>query len=574
LGGVSLAVGPRGAPRGEPSVVVAADARLDNRAELIVQLRPDTAAAASGAELILAAYLAWGEDCARHLLGDFAFAIWDAGLGRMLCGRDQIGIAPLYFHLAPDRLVFASDIRAVIAHPQTPRALSEREIVRHLRFAQYAAPETTFFAAVAKLPAARGLAVTADAQRTRAYWSPLEAPAVRLAAPADYAERLGELLDEAVACRLPPAGPVGVHASGGLDSSAIALLAQRRLAGSDRPLVGFSWLPRSAADAERAIPEQQATARLAACGLAIEHVDPSEDDMMAWLAHDVAAGGWSDLVYEWPVRRLAQAAGVAVMLSGWGGDEVASGGDRGQHAALFWSGRWAALGRRLAEDVQGHPRPWLGRLGQLHRQVWRASLPDRVAIGPHPLDMAAKTGLRRGLVSRYPRQDAGRRGPPSIGVAATQARRLTDGHLQMRTEAWAAQGAVDGVTYRYPMLDRRVLELCLGAPPEVFTHPALTRPLMRQALDGIVPDAIRMANTKAEPVRVARLVDLRLAAAERWLAERSPAMGDALERAERYFDVAQLRRPPPTEAARLDRLARAIVVSRQIQVVMLLHAYP
>jgi hypothetical protein len=84
------------------------------------------------------------------------------------------------------------------------------------------------------------------------------------------------------------------------------------------------------------------------------------------------------------------------------------------------------------------------------------------------------------------------------GVHAVQAQRLTMGHLQARMEVWATQGAQDGIEYRYPLLDRRLLEFCLGAPEELLQPTASTpRPLLRNAVRGLLPDSIRLANVKA-----------------------------------------------------------------------------
>jgi asparagine synthase (glutamine-hydrolysing) len=159
----------------------------------------------------------------------------------------------------------------------------------------------------------------------------------------------------------------------------------------------------------------------------------------------------------------------------------------------------------------------------------------------------------------------------AVSVRATQARRLLDGHLQQRMEAWAAHGAADGVDYRYPLLDRRLLEFCFGLPPDAFAPTDPPRPLLRAAMAGLLPDPVRLAHIKAEPTRVARSVELTLAACRRWQAETLPTLDAAA--AERFFDVERLRRAPCDAATPTEKLALSLSLQRQIQVMTLLNAH-
>jgi len=106
----------------ETGCVITADVRLDNRDELLdafglLEQRDSI----GDAELILLAYLEWGEDCLDRLLGDFAFAIWDPRHQKLFCARDHFGMRPLYYHHAPGkRFLFASDARSILVLPQVP----------------------------------------------------------------------------------------------------------------------------------------------------------------------------------------------------------------------------------------------------------------------------------------------------------------------------------------------------------------------------------------------------------------------------------------------------------------------
>ena len=164
------------------------DARLDNRAELIAELSdelqrlqvlaepPQVLAAPLQDEivgdgaLILASYLRWGEDCAAHLLGDFAFALWDENQQRLFCARDHVGAKPFYYHHAPGALfAFGSEIKAIFELPDVPRARSEKRIAEYLIFA-FADYENTFYEEIMRLPAAHTLTVSRDAFKVQRYW--------------------------------------------------------------------------------------------------------------------------------------------------------------------------------------------------------------------------------------------------------------------------------------------------------------------------------------------------------------------------------------------------------------------
>src|SRR5262245_26319534 len=109
---------------------ITADVRLDNRVELIARLELAAEDRTIGdGELILRAYLRWGEECPARLLGDFAFVIWDPRSQRLFCARDHMGMRQLLYHHRPGtHFVFATEAGAVCAHPDVPRRINEGRI--------------------------------------------------------------------------------------------------------------------------------------------------------------------------------------------------------------------------------------------------------------------------------------------------------------------------------------------------------------------------------------------------------------------------------------------------------------
>src|SRR5262249_42628353 len=118
----------RGDAGGVPAI--AAEARLGNRDELLAALGPPGAAhpAIAAAALILAAYERWGEGCPAHLLGDFAFALWDGKRQALFCARDHFGVKQLYYHCTERAFAFATELGALLALPWVPRRLNEARV--------------------------------------------------------------------------------------------------------------------------------------------------------------------------------------------------------------------------------------------------------------------------------------------------------------------------------------------------------------------------------------------------------------------------------------------------------------
>ena len=197
-----------------PGPVVVADARLDDRDALCgaLGLPPAARAAHDDRALIAKAYRRWGADCPRHLLGDYAFAVWDAAKRTLFCARDHAGVRPFYYAETRRGFVFASAIEAVLAGPDVGHELDEFTVGMWLMRRDAALPATsTFFQAVRRLPPGHGLVVTNGAVRLQRYWRPEDVPRAAPASDDDYAEEFLALYSRAVKDRLCGPGRIGVH---------------------------------------------------------------------------------------------------------------------------------------------------------------------------------------------------------------------------------------------------------------------------------------------------------------------------------------------------------------------------
>lgn len=211
---------------------ITADARLDGREELIKKLKASGQNAlekACDAELILQAYQTWGNDLVYHLLGDFAFAVWDAKRRSLFCARDHFGVKPFYFASVGTSFVFSNTLNSIRCHPQVSNRLNKEAIADFLLCGYNPNPESTALADIQRLPPGHTLRVTADTapQRSR-YWElPVES-LLRYKRPDDYIEQFLGLFHQAVADRLRTRS-VSVLMSGGMDSTSVAATAFRIL---------------------------------------------------------------------------------------------------------------------------------------------------------------------------------------------------------------------------------------------------------------------------------------------------------------------------------------------------------
>jgi asparagine synthase (glutamine-hydrolysing) len=340
------------------------------------------------------------------------------------------------------------------------------------------------------------------------YWTPEPSREIRLASDAAYAEAVRALLQQAVHDRVRTVVPVGAHVSGGLDSSAVVCVAAARLRESAQSLTGFTWSwPPEATDDPQEGELPFIAAVCAYAGLTLHSPQSTLEAMRDALTMQCGPLGIMPLSAQiMAMHDLVHAQGVRVLLSGVGGDEVASFNGRGYWAALAQQGRWLSLARELAWSRQRNGTSWrhtiVGRVVEplLPATLWR--LYHR-ALGrqmrDQPLEwsciqpaLAHRLGLEEQL-----RRTALRVGP---GVRTNQLQFLLHGNLVTRMEEWGADAARWGLDYRYPLLDRRLLEFCLALPPEQYVRQGWTRYLFRRTIEALVPASLPWQRDKHDPV--------------------------------------------------------------------------
>ncbi len=473
-------------PAWNENFVLAADIRLDEPDDV----RDDAELAALLAKR--------GVTGLARLSGDFAFAAWNKNDRTLLCARDGFGVRPFFFaHRPGEFFVFASLPRGIHATGLVPRALDRDYVVSEF-LSRFDGPERSLFKGIARLAPGGWLKIgPGRSVETGFHWR-LDGgiAGTRRIAPDDAAAELARLVAGAVRRRLPSAGPVAAHLSGGVDSSAIAILAARSLRGAGRKLLAYSHAPAAFG-----------SYRFGGDGLFIAPVLRQEPDIV-WQSirvDDPAAYVFpkmdaDQLFPDDPShadnRIFADAAaqGAGALLSGWGGDEGASFTWRGVLAEALVNFRWGYLAAELRA------------LGSA-RAAWRAMAPFllpasllsgiRSMVGRTtalPLSVQAAGLLRATHV-------AGRRLIPT--PFPPDARRirfdlLTGPGLPRRAEIWTLLAARHGMAMRFPLLDRQVVEFALSLPSALFVRGGWSRRVFRDAMTGVLPDELRWKPTKAD----------------------------------------------------------------------------
>ena len=480
------------------------EGRLDNRAELCSALCDHAAAGPDRPEsdLVAAAYDRWGDPFIEHIEGDFALAVFDRRLNRLVLARDRVGLGLLCYTRTSDALLFGSDAKALLAYPGIKAIPDETALADFILYSLPADAETrTCFEGIHSLPPGHLLIATADDLTVRRYFEFDTTRRVRFDDVRDYAAALNDLFTAAVRKRLRGERPVAIEVSGGLDSSYIFCAAQRLVReepGLCPAVVGLNYggAPGTPSD-ERYFIEQIERAwhtkieRLPElAGFvegAAEEVWRSESphvDRLARLGHEM--------------RDRACAAGAGRLLTGHWGDQVMS--DSDYLLDLLRSGRWSLLRRHA-----GGWRIGVGRLAaRFARDVAIRRLPapilSRIRLARHQ-DGAWQSPwftprFRSLLRDRHAAERLMRRPGTHHAWAIYRQSQLAYHVSCMEWNVRVAAG--HDLEMAFPYLDCDLLQFLMSIPGDIQSHDGIPRGLLRQAMRGTVPDAIVDRRTKGE----------------------------------------------------------------------------
>lgn len=209
------------------NLILTADARIDNRDELFEKLRisKNDFNSITDADIILKSYQKWGDKCPSHLMGDFAFAIWDKTEKKFFATRDRFGTRPFYFSFNKGQLYFSSYLDALLDAIVDPFSLNDESIKSFCKFSTIKYEET-MYENILRIPPAYAFTFSVNGLKKERYWFPEKIKINYDVSLEDASKKVRELLFNAVESRLRVYGQWGCELSGGLDSSAVALIAK------------------------------------------------------------------------------------------------------------------------------------------------------------------------------------------------------------------------------------------------------------------------------------------------------------------------------------------------------------
>jgi asparagine synthase (glutamine-hydrolysing) len=503
LGHALARITPEAAREQQPLVdaasgcVIVLDGRLDNRAELRGSLGEyeRLLGQETDAAYALAGYLRWGDRAPEHLLGDFAFAVWDPRARQLLLACDPLGMRPLYYSTWGHRLTFASTLEQMLNDRALPREIDEAVLLQHLYPDSSAPRQGTCYREIRRLPGGHRLVAGERGPRRERYWRWPEQPTEPRQTRADDAEEFRAVFAEAVRCRLRSTAPVGVTLSGGLDSGAIASTAGYLHEQTDAPRIhAYSFVFDRFASCDERVYSQAAAARYGfphTCVLADDCWSLARFEEWRPVFSEPHFGGYEDAWYK--VLAQARADGVRAMLTGDGGDLLV-GGSPLHLSDWLLQGRWAAVytevrarARRAGQSPVRGVAPVLFCLLPvgLQRVLARSELPPTEPWVPAHL-------RRRYGPSRLLPLRAGRHA--WWYLLRDQIDQLGHGHHNAFKDR---QMRRFGLEVRQPFFDVRLIELVLRTPPEAFYRNGTTKVLLREALHDVLPPVIRDRGDKA-----------------------------------------------------------------------------
>lgn len=536
------------------SLVFVGDVRLGGRLSLAQTLgvSASEAAALTDAELAFLAYRRWGADSPEHLVGTFAFVVWDAEAQRVFCATDHMAMRPLFYSAGPWGFAVASEIKALWMYPEVPRRIDERAIGAYLQQGDPGATSRTFYRDVHKVPPASHLTWQAGEVKTHRYWELDWTSQVRFSSDEAHIEALRALFIEIMDDHVRSVTPVGVAMSGGLDSSSVACVAQDLMDARGGPAVrtysaifpSFTGKALEKLDERSYINAVNESRDFEVREVRADEVAPLELNEQFGPHLDQPLPSYMINIYlMWSFQGVAHQEGIRVMLDGLDGDSVLSHG-WGYIHELIYTGQWGLFEdviQALAERNGKLPGAYISRyvfpflhgrakagdwgtfreavdqlshrygLGKSHlwyRHGMRVRVPQRLASW-----LGVQQGAQKPFVGLQLMNDEF---AESLGLSAKdrQWTFYTFDHPRSdrafhynsieygvwpHSTGWVEQmGAFRQQEIGHPFFDRRLIEFCFASPPHLKLQDGWTRYYMRKAMDGIIPPKVQWRLTKAE----------------------------------------------------------------------------
>jgi asparagine synthase (glutamine-hydrolysing) len=478
------------------------DGRLDNRADLVRQLRDVLTVGSTDVEIVAAAYECWRSDCFGMLIGDWALSVWDVNSRSLILAKDPIGSRHLYYSFDSNQVTWSTILDPLVLFADRSFAMNEEYVAGWFSF--FPAAHLTPYVGIHSVPPSSSVFMQAGKHTVSKYWDFDPGKRIRYGTDAEYEEHFRAVFGEAVRRRLRSDSPILAELSGGMDSSSIVCMADTIIAR------GTAETPRLDTvsyynDSEPNWNERPYFTKVEEKrGRTGTHINVGKkESIMNELEGErsfAAAPGSGDRPNE-ASRQFAaclSSQGNRVVLSGIGGDEITGGvpTPAPELQNLLARGQFRRLAHQLKLWALNKRKPWFYLLFEAARGFFPPALVG-VPKNKRPAPWLNPDFVKRNRAALYGYESR----LELFGPLPTFQENVSTLQAVQRQLGCAALPSEPPYEKRYPYLDRGLLEFMYALPREQLVRPGQRRSLMRRGLVGIVPDELLNRKRKAYVVR-------------------------------------------------------------------------
>jgi asparagine synthase (glutamine-hydrolysing) len=443
-------------------------------------------------EAFFKAFKKWGLQCVNHLNGDFAVVLIDERQKQVHLFRDHIGARPLVYHFDGKRLVFASNEFGLAKSGLVPLSLSEKTAVKRV-FALFGNYPLTVFNSIYKLTPGHFATFSRKKKRITKYWKPEQIKTNQNLTYEDTITQLREKLIQATMSRVTD-GKIGTHVSGGLDSTGLACILADHLDDKSR-ITGYSWTPANYNEGYRDQYDER---------LFIKDFVEDKHIHVNYLQNKSYERAKNSIVPDFEIQHIEQPTmnaasqnGDSIVFSGWGGDEFVSLSLRSTFGHLFFRFKWLTL-LLFVKKLGLKASLWKFRV-----EVLPLLVPFRMVYTHQPFRWSKCSYFSLSFFIRNIFQILFHKKKGSFSILGRKQFMLNLirlYHLPDRMDAWSMNAEKVGIEYRYPLLDKDLLDFWFSIPIEYTYREFESRILYKEALKGILTEKIRLRTKKSEGV--------------------------------------------------------------------------
>ncbi|QAA34723.1 asparagine synthase-related protein [Clostridium manihotivorum] len=500
-------------------LIITADAIIDNREELFELLNLDKGKfkIISDSELIIKAYSKWGKDCPKYLIGDFSFAIWNEVTKELFCARDHVGKRTFYYSYIKKRFSFSTIIKPLLKLIDTKVEFNERWITDYLALdglLHEFEPTDTIYKDVYQLLPGHSITVNHEKAEIEQYWNPLrDVKPANFKSDEECIEQFKKIFFEAVRCRLRTSGEIAMMLSGGLDSGSVACVAARELEKNEKVIHAFSSIPMVGFDKENTkrltvneseyIESEANKYRNIEVNYCRSEGKDSITDMDEII--DILEQPYKivqNIFWYKEILKKAAESGCSVILNGQFGNSTISNGEFMTHfKTLIEQGKLLTLAKEiklLSRDINV-PRK------NIIKVVAKAAVPfsirNFIANKSKDSDRFSSVSVNPSLIkkwdveSRFDERGFNLLTDKFLDIDAYRKSLVDPLPMNHIATIETKLTLYYGLVLRDPTRDKRLIEFCLSLPSDQFVRNGENRILIRRAMEGILPDKVRLNKT-------------------------------------------------------------------------------